>query len=51
MTDLEIEEAIREAWLIVQAGAPPSARRLVAVLVAVIGGTPAHPHWVTPDDL
>jgi hypothetical protein len=32
MTDLEIEEAIREAWLIVQAGAPPSARRLAAVL-------------------
>jgi hypothetical protein len=32
MTQLEIEEAIREAWLIVQAGAPPSARRLVAVI-------------------
>jgi hypothetical protein len=46
MTQLEIEEAIREAWLIVQAGVPPSARRLAAVLLAVTGGTP--PHWGDP---
>ena len=53
MTQLEIEEAIREAWLIVQAGsaASPSAHRLAAALLAVTGGTQAHPHWVTPDDL
>ena len=53
MTQLEIEEAIREAWLIVQAGsaASPSAHRLAAALLAVTGDTPAHPHWVTPDDL
>jgi hypothetical protein len=51
VTDLEIDEAIREAWTIVQAGAPPSARRLAAALLAVSGGTQAHPHWVTPDDL
>jgi len=51
VTDLEIEEAIREAWTMVQAGAPPSARRLAAALLAVTGGTQAHPHWVTPDDL
>jgi hypothetical protein len=31
------------------AGAPPSARRLAAALLAVTGGTQAHPH--TPDDL
>ena len=47
--DLEIEEAIREAWTILYAGAPPSARRLAAALLAVTGGTQAHPH--TPDDL
>ena len=52
VTDLEIEEAIREAWTILHAGgASPSARRLAAALLAVTGGTPAHPHWVTPDDL
>ena len=51
VTDLEIEEAIREAWTIVHAGAPPSARRLAAALLTVTGGTQAHPHWVTPDDL
>src|SRR3954451_25334070 len=53
VTDLEIEEAIRDAWTIVHAGsaASPSVRRLAAALLAVTGGTPAHPHWVTPDDL
>src|SRR5215217_9514183 len=51
VTDLEIEEAIREAWTILYAGAPPLARRLAAALLAVTGGTQAHPHWVTPDDL
>jgi hypothetical protein len=53
VTDLEIEETIREALVIQQAGpdVPPSARRLAAALLAVTGGTPAHPHWVTPDDL
>ena len=51
MTDLEIDEAIRDAWTIVQAGAPPSARRLGAALLAVTGGTQAQPHWVAPDDL
>ena len=53
MTDLEIDEAIREAWTIVYAepAASPSARRLAAALLAVTGSTPAHPHWITPDDL
>jgi len=53
VTDLEIDEAIREAWTILHAGsaASPSARRLAAALLAVTGGTQAHPHWVTPDDL
>ena len=51
VTDLEIDEAIREAWTIVHAGASPSARRLAAALLALTGGTQAHPHWVTPDDL
>jgi hypothetical protein len=53
MTDLEIEDAIREAWTTQHAGstAPPVARQLAAALLAVTGGTPAHPHWVTPDDL
>src|SRR3954465_6760209 len=52
-TALGLEEAIREAWTIVHAGsaASPSARRLAAALLAVTGGTQAHPHWVTPDDL
>jgi hypothetical protein len=53
MTDLEIEDAIREAWTILYAepAAPPVARRLAAALLAITEGTPAHPHWVTPDDL
>ena len=53
VTELEIDEAIREAWTILHAGsaAPPSAHRLAAALLAVTGGTQAHPHWVTPDDL
>jgi hypothetical protein len=53
VTDLEIDEAIREAWTIVYAepAASPAARRLAAALLAVTGGTQAHPHWVTPDDL
>jgi hypothetical protein len=53
VTDLEIEEAIREALTIVQAGAaaPSSAHRLAAALLALTRGTSAHPHWVTPDDL
>jgi hypothetical protein len=53
VTDLEIEEAIREAWVVLSAGsaASPSARRLAAALLALTGGTQAHPHWVTPDDL
>jgi hypothetical protein len=51
VTDLEIDEAIREAWTILYAEASPSARRLAAALLAVTGGTQAHPHWVTPDDL
>ena len=53
MTDLEIDETIREAWTILYAGsaASPSAHRLAAALLALTGGTPAHPHWVSPDDL
>jgi len=53
VTDLEIEEAIREAWRILYIGsaASPSARQLAAALLAVSGGTPAYPHWITPDDL
>jgi hypothetical protein len=53
VTDLEIDETIREAWTILYAepAASPSACRLAAALLAVTGGTPAHPHWVTPDDL
>jgi hypothetical protein len=53
VTDLEIDEAMREAWRILYAepAASPSARRLAAALLAVTGGTPTHPHWVTPDDL
>ena len=54
VTDLEIDEAIREAWTIVQGGsvsASPLARRLAAALLAVTRGTQAHPQWVTPDDL
>ena len=49
VTDLEIEEAIREAWTILHAS--PSAYRMAAALLAMTGGTSAHPHWVTPDDL
>ena len=46
MTDLEIDEAIRDAWTILYTGsaAPPSARRLAAALLVVTRGTPAHPH-------
>jgi hypothetical protein len=53
VTDLEIDEAIREAWTILHAGSAvlPLARRMAAALLAVTGGTSAHPHWVTPDDL
>jgi hypothetical protein len=53
VTELEIDEAIREAWTILYAepAASPSARRLAAALLAITGGTPAHPHWVTPNDL
>jgi hypothetical protein len=53
VTDLEIEEAIQEAWTILYAAsaASPAARRLAAALLAMTGGTPTHPHWVTPDDL
>ena len=53
VTDLEIEEAIREAWAVLSTGSAvlPSTRRLAAALLAVTGGTPTHPKWVTPDDL
>src|SRR3954470_1338911 len=53
VTDLEIDEAIREAWAILYAepAASPAAHWLAAALLAVTGGTPAHPHWVSPDDL
>jgi hypothetical protein len=53
MTDLEIDEVIREAWTILYAepAASPLARRLAAALLAVTGGTQAQPHWVSPDDL
>jgi hypothetical protein len=53
VTDLEIEEAIRNAWTILYGGSAtsPSERRLAAALLAVTRGTQAHPHWVTPDDL
>jgi len=53
VTDLEIDEAIREAWTILYAepATSPLARRLAAALLAVTGGTQAQPHWVTPDDL
>ena len=51
VTDLEIDEAIRDAWTVLYTGsaASPSARQLAAALLAVTGGTLAHPH--TPDDL
>jgi hypothetical protein len=53
VTDLEIDEAIRDAWKILYAepAASPSARRLAAALLSITGGTPAQPHWVTPDVL
>src|SRR3954467_4441398 len=53
VTALEIEEAIREAWAVLSTGSAvsPSARRLAAVLLALTGGTQAHPHWISPDDL
>jgi hypothetical protein len=51
VTDLEIDEAIREAWAVPHSGASPSVRRLAAALLAVTGGTPAQPCWVTLDDV
>src|SRR4051794_41553151 len=53
MTDLEIEDAIREAWTILYAEptASPVARRLATALLAMTRGTQAHPHLITPDDL
>jgi hypothetical protein len=53
VTDLEIDEAIREAWTILHTGsaASPSAHRLAAALLALTGGTPTHPHWATSDNL
>ena len=53
VTDLEIDDAIREAWTILYArpATSPSAHRLAAALLAVTRGTQAHPHWITPDDL
>src|SRR4051794_26005594 len=53
VTDLEVDEAIREAWTILYGGstASPSERQLAAALLAVTGGTPTYPHWVTPDEL
>jgi hypothetical protein len=52
VTDLEIDEAIREAWTILYAepATSPLARRMAALLT-LTGRMPAHPHWVTPDDL
>jgi hypothetical protein len=52
-TDLEIEDAIWEAWTILYAepAASPVARRLATALLAMTRGTQAHPHWITPDDL
>jgi hypothetical protein len=47
VTDLEIDEVIRDAWRIVQGGsasASPLARQLAAVLLAMTAGTQAHPH-------
>jgi hypothetical protein len=53
VTDLEIDEAIREAWTILytEPATSPLTRRLAAALLAVTGGTQTHPHWITPDDL
>jgi hypothetical protein len=53
VTDLEIDEAIREAWTILYAdpATSPLARRLAAALLAVTGGTQNQPHWGTPDEL
>jgi hypothetical protein len=53
MTNLEIDDAVREAWRILYAEptASPLERRLAAALLAVTGGTQTHPHWITPDDL
>ena len=53
VTDLEIDEAIWDAWTILydETATSPLARRLAAALLAVTGGTPAQPHWITPDDL
>jgi hypothetical protein len=51
--EFAIDDAIREAWTILHAGSAtsPVGCRLAAALLAVTGGTPTHPHWVTPDDL
>jgi hypothetical protein len=53
VTDLEIEDAIREAWTILytEQAASPVAHRLATALLAMTRGTQAHPHWITPDDL
>ena len=49
VTDLEIEEAIREAWAVLSAGSAvsPSARRLAAALPAVTGGTQTRSYVAT----
>jgi hypothetical protein len=53
VTDLEIEEAIREAWTILYAepATSPLTRRLAAALLAVTGGTQTQPQWVTTGEL
>src|SRR4051812_50157937 len=50
VTDLEIEEAIREAWAGLYAGsaASPSARRLAGGPLAGARGAPTPPHPSTP---
>jgi hypothetical protein len=53
VTDLEIDEAIREAWTILytEPATSPLTRHLAAALLAVTGGTQTQPQWVTSDDL